>query len=79
MMSMTHLITILIGFHITYTVLVQTEGKEFLKQHTLKPLEFFSIIATVKLQFLCHLTAKVICGMKSELSPESLQQRSFTL
>jgi len=31
----------------------------------LKPLEVLSIIATVRSQILCHLTAKITCGLKS--------------
>jgi len=36
------------------------------------------IIATVRSHILCHLTAKMICGLKSESLPESLQQGGFT-
>jgi len=31
----------------------------------LKPLEVLSIIETVRSQILCHLTAKIPCGLKS--------------
>jgi len=31
----------------------------------LKPLEIVSIIATARSQILCHLTAKITCGLKS--------------
>jgi len=31
----------------------------------LQPLEVLSIIATVRSQILCHLTAKITCGLKS--------------
>jgi len=31
----------------------------------LKPLEVLSIIATVRSQSLCHLSAKITCGLKS--------------
>jgi len=42
-MSVTHLISILIGFRLAYTVLVQKA-----KNHTIKPLEVLSIIATAR-------------------------------
>jgi len=31
----------------------------------LKPLEVLSIITTARSQILCHLTAKITCGLKS--------------
>jgi len=33
----------------------------------LKPLEVLSIIATMRSQILCHLTAKITYGLKSQL------------
>ena len=36
-----------------------------LRWHKLKPLEVLSIIVTVRSQILCHLTAKMSCGLKS--------------
>jgi len=50
-MSMTHLISILIGLYS-----ISVEGKEFFWWYKLKPLEVWSIIETVRSQILCHLT-----------------------
>jgi len=42
------------------------EGRElFSCQHKLKAIKASSIIATVRSQILCQLTAKMICGLKS--------------
>jgi len=53
---MTHLVGILIGF--TY---YQRKQRLLMTTQVIKAIKVFSIIATVRSQILCQLTAKMIC------------------